>query len=106
MGLTFKENCPDLRNSKVVDIVRELQDYGAIVEVHDPWVDGAEARHEYGIRPVKTLERSRYDAAIMAVGHKQFREMGAQAVRRLCRKTHVLYDIKYVFKAAETDGRL
>jgi UDP-N-acetyl-D-galactosamine dehydrogenase len=106
MGLAFKENCPDLRNSKVVDVVRELQKYGARVDVHDPWIDGREARHEYGIRPVRTLKRNTYDAIVMAVGHRQFREMGANAMRRLGRRNHVLYDIKYVFPAAEVDGRL
>jgi UDP-N-acetyl-D-galactosamine dehydrogenase len=106
MGLTFKENCPDLRNSKVVDVVRELQKYGAQVDVHDPWIDAREARHEYAIRPVRALKRGTYDAIVMAVGHRQFREMGAEAVRRLGRRNHVLYDIKYVFPAAEVDGRL
>ena len=106
MGLTFKENCPDLRNSKVVDVVRELQRYGARVDCHDPWIDARAARHEYGIRPVRTLERNRYDAIVMAVAHRQFRDMGAEAIRRLGRRNHVLYDIKYVFPAAEVDGRL
>ena len=106
MGLTFKENCPDLRNSKVVDVVRELQRYGARVDCHDPWIDARAARHEYGIRPVRTLERNRYDAIVMAVAHRQFRDMGAEAIRRLGRRNHVLYDIKYVFPANEVDGRL
>jgi UDP-N-acetyl-D-galactosamine dehydrogenase len=106
MGLTFKENCPDLRNSKVVDVVRELQKYGAKVDCHDPWVDAREARHEYGIRPVRELKRNTYDAIVMAVAHRQFREQGTAAIRRLGRRNHVMYDIKYVFPAAEVDGRL
>jgi UDP-N-acetyl-D-galactosamine dehydrogenase len=106
MGLTFKENCPDLRNSKVVDVVRELQRYGAQVDCHDPWIDAREARHEYGIRPVRELRRNTYDAIVMAVAHRQFRDMGSGAIRRLGRRNHVLYDIKYVFPAAEVDGRL
>jgi len=106
LGLAFKENCPDLRNSKVVDVVRALEEYGATVDVYDPWVDTAEARHEYGIRPIRKLNGRHYDAAIVAVGHREFREMGAEAVRRLCRRQHVLYDIKYVFRASEVDGRL
>jgi UDP-N-acetyl-D-galactosamine dehydrogenase len=106
MGLTFKENCPDLRNSKVVDVVRELQRYGARVDCHDPWIDARAARHEYGIRPVRELKRNSYDAIVMAVAHRQFRDMGAEAVRRLGRRNHVLYDIKYVFPASEVDGRL
>jgi UDP-N-acetyl-D-galactosamine dehydrogenase len=106
LGLTFKENCPDIRNSKVVDVIRELKKYGADVEVYDPWADGAECRHEYGIRPTRALEKGRYDVAVVAVAHNEFRDMGSEGVRRLCRKTHVLYDIKHVFKSHEVDGRL
>jgi UDP-N-acetyl-D-glucosamine/UDP-N-acetyl-D-galactosamine dehydrogenase len=106
LGLTFKENCPDIRNSKVVDVIRELEKYGAVVEVHDPWVDPAEARHEYGIKPVRKLRKGQYDAAIVAVGHREFKAMGAAAVRQLCRRNHVLFDIKYVFPAKDVDGRL
>jgi len=106
LGLTFKENCPDIRNSKVVDVINELRKFGALVDVYDPWVNGAEARHEYGIRPVRTLKRAHYDAAVVAVGHGEFKQLGAAGVRRLCRRKHVLYDIKYVFPAAEVDGRL
>jgi UDP-N-acetyl-D-galactosamine dehydrogenase len=106
LGLTFKENCPDIRNSKVVDVIRELKKYGADVDVHDPWADGAECKHEYGIRPTRTLKRGSYDVAVVAVAHKEFQQLGAEGVRRLCRKNHVLYDIKHVFKAAEVDGRL
>ncbi len=106
LGLTFKENCPDIRNSKVVDVVRELQKYGARVDVYDPWADGAECKHEYGLRPVRTLEPKRYDIAVIAVAHREFRALGAGGVRRLCRKNHVVYDIKHVFAAADVDGRL
>ena len=106
LGLTFKENCPDIRNSKVVDVVRELEKYGAEVDVFDPWANAAECKHEYGIRPVRTLKRNSYDVAVVAVAHKEFRELGAAGVRRMCRKNHVLYDIKHVFPAAEVDGRL
>src|SRR6187401_2731504 len=90
MGLTFKENCPDLRNSKVADVVRELGNYGANVDVFDPWIDRDEAEHEYGIRPIKRLKDGIYDAALLAVAHKQFREMGIASVRRACKKTHVV----------------
>src|SRR5690606_15007269 len=83
MGLTFKENCPDLRNSKVVDIIRELGKFGAKVDVYDPWIDVREAQHEYGLKPLRSLGRTRYDAAVMAVAHNEFREMGIKAVRRL-----------------------
>jgi UDP-N-acetyl-D-galactosamine dehydrogenase len=106
MGLTFKENCPDLRNSKVVDVVKELKKYGAKVDVYDPWIDGAEAEHEYGLKPVRKLSKGAYDAVVLAVAHKEFRDMGLDAVRALGKKPHVLYDIKYVFAADEVDGRL
>jgi len=106
LGITFKENCPDIRNSKVVDVVRELRKQGARVEVYDPWANAAECRHEYGLNPVRALKPNRYDAAVVAVAHRQFRELGARGVRRLCRRRHVLYDIKHVFPAAVVDGRL
>jgi len=106
LGMTFKENCPDIRNSKVVDVVRELRKQGARVEVYDPWANAAECRHEYGLNPVRALKPNRYDAAVVAVAHRQFRELGAPGVRRLCRRRHVLYDIKHVFPAAAVDGRL
>ena len=106
LGLTFKENCPDLRNSKVADVVRELGNYGAEVDVFDPWIDPAEAEHEYGIRPIKRPRDGAYDAAVLAVGHKQFRDMGIANVRKACKKNHIVYDIKYVFAADQVDGRL
>jgi UDP-N-acetyl-D-glucosamine/UDP-N-acetyl-D-galactosamine dehydrogenase len=106
LGITFKENCPDIRNSKVVDVVRELQKQGAQVDIYDPWASRAECRHEYGLQPVRALRSGRYDVAIVAVAHRQFRELGARAVRRLCKAKHVLYDIKHVFPAAAVDGRL
>ena len=106
MGLTFKENCPDIRNSKIVDVIRELQKYGAKVDVYDPWADTAEALHEYQLRPVRRLKPGTYDAVVMGVAHDEFRRMGIAGIRALGRKTHVLYDIKYVFKADEVDGRL
>jgi UDP-N-acetyl-D-galactosamine dehydrogenase len=106
LGLTFKENCPDIRNSKVVDLIRELEKYGALVHVHDPWVKPAVARREYGIKSIRTLRRGTYDAAILAVGHNEFKAMGAAAIRQLCRRNHVLYDIKYAFPASQVDGRI
>jgi UDP-N-acetyl-D-galactosamine dehydrogenase len=106
LGLTFKENCPDLRNSKVADVVRELQRFGARVDVYDPWIDRSEAQHEYGIRPIKRIPQGMYDAAVLAVGHKQFREQGVASVRRACKKNHVLYDVKYLFPSDQVDGRL
>jgi UDP-N-acetyl-D-glucosamine/UDP-N-acetyl-D-galactosamine dehydrogenase len=106
LGMTFKENCPDIRNSKVVDVVRELQKYGANVDVYDPWADGAECKHEYGLRPIRTLTPRTYDVAVVAVAHREFSDLGAEGVRKLCKKNHVLYDIKHVFRASEVDGRL
>ena len=106
LGATFKENCPDVRNSKVVDVVRELEKQGARVDIYDPWASTAELRHEYGIRPVQKLRRAYYDVGVVAVAHRQFREMGASGLRRLCRRKHVIYDIKHVFPADAVDGRL
>ncbi len=108
LGMTFKENCPDIRNSKVVDVVRELEKYGAKVDIHDPWADGAECKHEYGIRPVRDAMASRgtYDAIVLAVAHREFKEIGSAGIRKLGKKNHVMYDIKHVFRAGETDGRL
>lgn len=106
MGLTFKENCPDIRNTKVVDILAELKEYGAEADVFDPWVDTAEAQHEYGITPVQQPEQGSYDAVILAVGHKQFRDLGAEGIRAFRKPGGVLYDLKYVLGAADSDLRL
>src|ERR1700704_1460270 len=106
LGITFKENCPDVRNSKVVDVVRELERQGARVDIYDPWADARECRHEYGLKLLQTLKSKHYDAAVLAVAHRQFRELGVRAVRGLCKTKHVLYDIKHVFPAAAVDGRL
>jgi UDP-N-acetyl-D-glucosamine/UDP-N-acetyl-D-galactosamine dehydrogenase len=106
LGLTFKENCPDLRNSKVVDVIRELQKFGVKVDVYDPWIDRAEAQHEYDIRPVKHPKRASYDAVVLAVAHQAFKDMGAAALRKFGRRNHVLYDIKYAFPSKDVDGRL
>ena len=106
MGLTFKENCPDLRNTRVVDIVQELQDYLVAVDVYDPWVEVEEAEHEYGITPITALEPGRYDAVVIAVAHGQFVAMGMDQIRGLCKPEHVVYDLKYLFPADQTDMRL
>lgn len=106
MGLTFKENCPDIRNTKVVDILTELKEYGVAADVFDPWVDAAEAQHEYGITPIAQPEAGSYDAVILAVGHKQFRDMGAAGIRALGKEGSILYDLKYVLSTAESDLRL
>lgn len=106
MGLTFKENCPDLRNTRVVDLVQEFENYSAQVDVYDPWVDPDEAEHEYGIRPVAELEEGKYDAMLLAVAHDGFKEMGAEGIRRLGKPGAVLYDLKYVLPSDAVDGRL
>ena len=106
LGLAFKENCPDLRNSKVVDVLRELQTYGAQVDIFDPWVDADEAEHEYGLRPLRKPGARAYDAIISAVAHREFKQLGVAGVRKFGKPVHVLYDIKYLFKASEVDGRL
>jgi UDP-N-acetyl-D-galactosamine dehydrogenase len=105
-GLAFKENCPDLRNTRVVDIVAELQSYGMAVDVFDPWVNPGEAEAEYGLLPVNRPEAGAYDALVLAVGHRQFTEMGITGIRALGKSTAVVYDVKYLFPPDQTDGRL
>ena len=106
MGLTFKENCPDLRNTRVVDIIAELRDYNCEVDVYDPWVTVEEAQHEYGITPIEKPDGGQYDAIILAVAHHQFKGMGATAIRTLGKPASVLYDLKYVLSTKESDLRL
>lgn len=106
LGLAFKENCPDLRNTRIVDIVHELKQYDVHVDVYDPWVDPKEAQHEYGITPVETPKAGEYDGVIVAVAHKQFKELGADGVRQWGKPEHVLYDLKYVFDREQSDLRL
>lgn len=106
MGLAFKENCPDLRNTRVVDIVNELQDYNVTVDCYDPWVNREEAQYEYGIAPVEAPKAGEYDAMILAVAHQQFVDMSGDAIRALGKDTHVLYDLKYALSADASDLRL
>jgi len=106
MGLTFKENCPDLRNTRVVDIIAELKDYNCEVDVYDPWVTAEEAQNEYGITPIDKPDSDNYDAIILAVAHRQFKDMGANAIRDFGRPNVVLYDLKYVLSTKESDIRL
>jgi len=106
MGLTFKENCPDLRNTRVVDMVTELKLLHANVHVYDPWVDAAEAQREYGLEMLKEPQMGAYDTIILAVPHKEFRELGAVAIHGYGKPEHVLYDVKYVLPRDQVDGRL
>lgn len=106
LGLAFKENCPDLRNTRVVDVVRELQEFGVQVDVHDPWVQVDEAQREYEITPVDLPDAGEYDGVILAVAHDQFREMGIEKLRALGKERHVLYDLKCLLPAGQSDMRL
>ena len=106
LGLTFKENCPDIRNTKVVDIVKELKDYEANVDVYDPWINVTESQHEYGITPVSELVEQKYDAIVLAVAHYQFKELGADNIRKLGKKDVIIYDLKYVLDKQNVDIRL
>ncbi len=106
LGLAFKENCPDVRNTRVVDIARELETYGVDVDIHDPWVAAEEAKAEYGVELVGEPANGGYDAVIIAVAHTQFAELGADGLRAFCKPESVLYDIKYVLPAEATDDRL
>ncbi|MBL4606402.1 MAG: Vi polysaccharide biosynthesis UDP-N-acetylglucosamine C-6 dehydrogenase TviB [Pseudomonadales bacterium] len=106
LGLTFKEDCPDLRNTRVIDIYNELIDYHTSIDVYDPWADKAEAESSYGIQLVEKLEQNQYDAIIVAVGHKQFKAMDPSTLKNLCKKDHVIFDIKYVYPKEFVDARL
>ncbi|MBW3226030.1 Vi polysaccharide biosynthesis UDP-N-acetylglucosamine C-6 dehydrogenase TviB [Marinobacter adhaerens] len=106
MGLTFKENCPDLRNTRVIDIVNELAEYNIEVDVFDPWVSKDEALQEYGIDPIDNPGSGYYDGVILAVGHHQFRTLGAKGIRELAKPAGVVYDLKYILSADDSDIRL
>ncbi|MEO0576594.1 MAG: Vi polysaccharide biosynthesis UDP-N-acetylglucosamine C-6 dehydrogenase TviB [Pseudomonadota bacterium] len=106
LGLTFKEDCPDVRNTKVVDLIGELRSYGCDIDVHDPWADAQEAQRECGVSLTTTLEKGRYEAVVIAVGHEQYRSMGAQQIRDLCAANGVVYDIKYLLPEGDSDERL
>lgn len=106
MGLTFKENCPDLRNTKVIDIVNELKEYNITVDIIDPWCSSEEAQHEYGVSTMTTAEEGIYDGIVLAVGHQEFKDLGAEAIRKLGKQSHVLYDLKYVLDKSSVDMRL
>lgn len=106
LGLAFKENCPDVRNTKVIDIVRELTSYGAIVDVHDPWVDAEEAKAAYGIELRMQPATEAYDVVVVAVAHRQFKELGEAGIRAFGKARSIIYDIKYLLPAEAADERL
>ncbi|MGB1237449.1 MAG: Vi polysaccharide biosynthesis UDP-N-acetylglucosamine C-6 dehydrogenase TviB [Pseudomonadales bacterium] len=106
MGLAFKENCPDLRNTKIVDIVRELSTYNIAVDIHDPWVDAAEVEREYSLPLIEHPKKGEYDAILLAVAHNEFLQLGASEIRAFGKPAHLLYDLKAVLKQEESDLRL
>lgn len=106
MGLAFKENCPDLRNTRVIDLIHALKDYYVVVDVHDPWVRPEDAAAEYGLALVSQLQAGTYDAIVLAAAHDQFRQMGVEGIRALGKESCVLYDVKNVLPADQVDGRL
>jgi len=106
MGLTFKENCPDLRNTRVVDLVAEFKSFNCYVDIYDPWVDKQEADKEYGIIPIEEPQVGIYDAVILAVAHDEFKAIGVEKMHSYGKGQHILYDIKYLFDAGDVDGRL
>lgn len=106
MGLTFKENCPDLRNTKVIDVIHELQDYKLNVDVFDPWIDKEEANHEYGIMPIDKPAEKHYDAVLLAVAHNEFKVLGKAGIAKFCKPKSLIYDLKYILPREEVDLRL
>ena len=106
MGLAFKEDCPDIRNTRVIDVVTELESFGSTVDVHDPFVDKDQVAEEYGIQLTESITSDRYDAIVLAVGHSQFKELSKDVLDLYGKKTYVLYDIKYVLESEQVDGRL
>ncbi|XZE20377.1 Vi polysaccharide biosynthesis UDP-N-acetylglucosamine C-6 dehydrogenase TviB [Pirellulaceae bacterium SH449] len=106
LGLTFKENCPDIRNTRVIDLIKEFREYGANVDVYDPWVNPAEAKQEYGIQLIETVPTGKYDGIVIAVPHHQFVTQGIEDIRKAGRRECVVYDLKSIFPKETTDGRL
>ncbi|WP_044436732.1 Vi polysaccharide biosynthesis UDP-N-acetylglucosamine C-6 dehydrogenase TviB [Acinetobacter ursingii] len=106
MGLSFKENCPDIRNTKIVDMVKALKEYDLDLDIYDPWVDSREVEHEYGLAPIKELQQGQYDAIVLAVAHDQFKSMTIDQFKQLGKEKHVLYDLKYVLDKEQSNIRL
>ncbi|MFV5462460.1 Vi polysaccharide biosynthesis UDP-N-acetylglucosamine C-6 dehydrogenase TviB [Acinetobacter towneri] len=106
MGLSFKENCPDIRNTKIVDMVKALKEYDLDLDIYDPWVDPLDAAKEYGIDPVASLANGKYDAIVLAVAHDQFKQMSIDEFKALAKEKYVLYDLKYILNHTDVDIRL
>ena len=106
MGLTFKENCPDLRNTRVIDLVRKFEDFGCNIDLYDPWADKINALDEFGIELVSEPVERKYDAIVLAVAHGEFKKLPFEQIKAFGKDNHVIYDIKYLLKANQVDGRL
>lgn len=106
MGLAFKENCPDLRNTRVIDVINELKEYQVLVDLYDPWINVDDVRGEYGVELLVDLPREAYDGIVVAVAHKQFKELSTQELRSLGKSNHVVFDLKYVVQKDIADIRL
>lgn len=106
MGFSFKENCPDIRNTRVIDIVKDLEEYNVGVDIYDPWVSDKDAFDEYGLELINNPGERSYDAVVVAVAHKEFREIGCEGIERLLKENSVLFDLKYVLEKSQSDIRL
>ena len=106
LGLTFKENCPDIRNTKVIDVIKEIDGFHSNIDIYDPWADAAEVEHEYGLKLTPELEQGKYDAVIACVSHDQIKALSTQQLKALCKPNHVIYDVKHIFDKDAVDGRL
>jgi UDP-N-acetyl-D-glucosamine/UDP-N-acetyl-D-galactosamine dehydrogenase len=106
MGLTFKENCPDIRNTRVIDLISSFEDLSCSIDVYDPWVNKEEAFIEYGVKLIDEPTKKKYDAIVLAVAHDEFKLLSVDKLKAFCKDKHVIYDVKYLLKASESDGRL
>ncbi len=106
MGLSFKENCPDIRNTKIIDLIESLKDYDLNLDIYDPWVDPYEVEKEYGLQPIHQLKNNHYDAIVLAIGHQNFRDLGYENIRNLGKENCVIYDLKHIFELEQSDLRL
>ena len=106
MGLTFKENCTDIRNSGIESVIKELKKFDCDLDLYDPWADKEEIKKTYNVYPSSQLSKNTYDGVIIAVAHKKFKSMGVKFISNLCKKNHVIYDLKYLFSKSQVDLRL